>query len=121
MADSSTCSSEESSDEDEHGEASASLPDPVGSTAAARHPNRKKLRYFRDYLQRLPKHQRRRIQKEIEKSPKPGETHVKLTIENCGRINFNEANIFNRGTLIMNKIYVQIKLNYMGSVQGPLT
>ena len=76
MADSSTCSSEESSDEDEHNEASPSLPDPVGSTAAARHPNRKKLRYVRDYLQRLPKHQRRRIQKEIEKSPKPGETDM---------------------------------------------
>ena len=74
MADSS--SSEESSDEDEHDEASPSLPDPVGSTSAARHPNRKKLRYFRDYLQRLPKHQRRRIQKEIEKCPKPGETDM---------------------------------------------
>ena len=69
-------SSEESSDEDEHDEASSSLPDPVGSTSAPRHPNRKKLRYFSDYLQRLPKHQRRRIQKEIKKSPKPGETDM---------------------------------------------
>ena len=72
MADSS--SSEESSDEDEHDEDSPSHPDPVGSTSAARHPNRKKLRYFRDYLQRLPKHQRRRIKKEIKKGIKPGET-----------------------------------------------
>ena len=74
MADSS--SSEESSDEDEHDKASPSLTDPVSSTAAARHPNRKKLRYVRDYLQRLPKHQRRRIQKEIKKNPKPGETDM---------------------------------------------
>ena len=65
-----------SSSEDEHDEASSSLPDPVGSTSAPRHPNRKKLRYFSDYLQRLPKHQRRRIQKEIKKSPKPGETDM---------------------------------------------
>ena len=68
--------SEESSDENEHDQASPSLSDPVSPTAAARHPNRKKLRYFRDYLQRLPKHQRRRIQQEIKKSPKPGETDM---------------------------------------------
>ena len=97
MADSS--SSEESSDEDEydeaspsspvvsmaepssseerkHDQASPSLSDPVSPTTAARHPNRKKLRYVRDYLQRLPKHQRRRIKKEIKRGQKPGETDM---------------------------------------------
>ena len=69
-------SSEESSDENEHDQASPSLSDPVSPTTAARHPNRKKLRYVRDYLQRLPKHQRRRIKKEIKRGQKPGETDV---------------------------------------------
>ena len=35
---------------------------------------RKKLRYLQDYLQRLPKHQQKRIQKEIDEDYKPGET-----------------------------------------------
>ena len=47
-------------------------------TAASQRPprltnKRKKLRYVQDYLQRLPKHQRKRIQKEIDKGYKPGE------------------------------------------------
>ena len=50
-----------------------------GEIAAAsqrprRHTNkRKELRYIQDYLQRLPKHQRKRIQKEVNKGYKPGE------------------------------------------------
>ena len=76
MAESS--SSEESSDEYEHRSPSLSGPvsPKISPTAAASHPNRKKLRYFRDYLQRLPKHQRRRIQKEIKKGRKPGEVNL---------------------------------------------
>ena len=60
--------SEEESDE-------ASPSDGETSLRPPRHTNkRKKLRYVQDYLQRLPKHQRRRIQKEIDKGYKPGET-----------------------------------------------
>ena len=48
-----------------------------------RHTNkRKKLRYLQDYLQRLPKHQRKRIQKEIDKGYKPGETAAMHTATN---------------------------------------
>jgi hypothetical protein len=40
-----------------------------------RHTNkRKKLGYVQDYPLRVPKHKRRRIQKEIDKGYKPGET-----------------------------------------------
>ena len=64
----------ESSEEDDHDE---DFRGPVSSiTAATRslHPNQtKELRYVQDYLQRIPKHQRRRIQKEIDKGFKPGE------------------------------------------------
>ena len=68
-------SGEESSEEEKHDEASPSLRGPVSPITAASppHSNKKKLRYVRDYLQRLPKHQRRRIQKEIDKGYKPGE------------------------------------------------
>ena len=68
----------ESSEEDEQDEASPSRRrGPVSSiTAATRppHPNQtKKLRYVQDYLQRIPTHQRRRIQQEIDQGFKPGE------------------------------------------------
>jgi hypothetical protein len=43
-------------------------------TARGHTNKRKKLRYVQDYLLRVPKHQRRRIQKEIDKGYKPGET-----------------------------------------------
>ena len=58
---------------------------PNGEITAAnqrppRHTNkRKKLRYVQDYLRRLPKHQRKRIQKEIDKGYKPGETDCFMT------------------------------------------
>ena len=72
MAESSS-SGEESGEEEEHDEASPSLRGVVSPiTAASPHTNKKQLRYFRDYLQRLPKHQRRRIQKEIDRGYKPG-------------------------------------------------
>ena len=67
----------EASGEEEDGSDEASPSD--GEIAAAsqrprRHTNkRKKLRYVQDYLQRLPKHQRKRIQKEIDKGYKQGE------------------------------------------------
>ena len=64
----------ESSEEDDHDEDIPSRRGPVSSNTAAsrsRHPNQtKELRYFQDYL---PKHQRRRIQKEIDNGFKPGE------------------------------------------------
>ena len=70
-------SGEESSEEEEHDEVSPSLSGPVSPNTAdsTPHTNKKKLRYFRDYLQRLPEHQRWRIQEEIKKGYKPGETH----------------------------------------------
>ena len=47
----------------------------AASQRPPRHTNkRKKLCYGQDYLQRTPKHQRKRIKKEIDKSYKPGET-----------------------------------------------
>ena len=47
-----------------------------------RHTNKRKLlHYVQDYLQRLPKHQRKRIQKEIDKGYKPGETDCFKTYE----------------------------------------
>ena len=66
-------SGEESGEEEEHDEATPSLSGPI--TAASSHTKRMKLRYFRGcgYLQRLPEHQQRRIQEEIEKGYKPGE------------------------------------------------
>ena len=70
-------SGEESSEEDNPDEDFPSRRGPVSSTTAAsrsRHPNQtKELHYVQDYLQRIPKHQRRRIQKEIDKGFKPGE------------------------------------------------
>lgn len=66
----------ERSKEDEQGEAPSHC-GPVSSiTAVARPPHcnqTKELRYFQDYLQRIPKHQRLRIQKEIDRGSKPGE------------------------------------------------
>ena len=35
--------------------------------------NKKKLNYVRDYLERLPKQKRKRIQKEIDEGFKPGQ------------------------------------------------
>jgi hypothetical protein len=67
----------EGSEEEEDDEASPSHGGPVSPITAAspRHTNkRKKLRYVQDYLLRVPKHQRRRIQKEIDKGYKSGET-----------------------------------------------
>jgi hypothetical protein len=67
------------SEEEEHNEASPSHGGPVSPITAAssrplRHTNkRKKLRYLQDYLLRVPKHQRQRIQTEIDKGYKPGE------------------------------------------------
>ena len=62
----------EGSEEEDSDEASPS--DGVITAASPRPPRhinkRKKLRYVQDYL---PKHQRRRIQKEIDKGYKPGE------------------------------------------------
>ena len=67
----------EDSEEEEHNEITPSLSGSVSPTTAASpsHTKKKKLRYLRDYLQRLPEHQRRRIQEEIKKGYKPGETH----------------------------------------------
>ena len=68
----------EASEEEEDGSDEASPSD--GEITAASPPpplltnKRKKLRYLQDYLKRLPKHQRKRIQKEIDKGYKPGET-----------------------------------------------
>ena len=79
MAEASSSGGEfESSEEDEQDEASPSRRrGPVSSIIAVTrppHPNQtKKLRYVQDYLQRIPKHQRRRIQQEIDKGFKPGE------------------------------------------------
>ena len=57
-----------------HDEAIPSLSGPVSPITAISPPHTNKiLRYFRDYLQRLPEHQRRRIQEEIEKGYKPGD------------------------------------------------
>jgi hypothetical protein len=65
----------EGSEEEEDDEASPSHGGPVSTAASPRHTNkRKKLRYVQDYLLRVPKHQRRRIQKEIDKGYKQGET-----------------------------------------------
>ena len=75
MAEASSSGGVASEEEDDSDEVSPS----DGEIAAAiqrpqRHTNkRKKLRYVQDYLQRLPKHQRKRIQKEIDKGYKPGE------------------------------------------------
>ena len=76
-------SGEESSEEEKYDEASPSLRGPVSPITAASppHSNKKKLRYVRDYLQRVPKHQRRRIQKEIDKGYKPGEATSRYVIQ----------------------------------------
>ena len=76
-------SGEESSELEEH-EASLSLSGPVSPiTTATPHNKTKKLRYFTDYgyLQRLPEHQRRRIQEEIEKGYKPGEMAMNTLVD----------------------------------------
>ena len=76
MAEASSSGGEASGEEDDSDEASPS--DGEITTASQRPPRhtnkRKKLRYGQDYLQRTPKHQRKRIKKEIDKSYKPGET-----------------------------------------------
>ena len=76
MAEASSSGGEASEEEDDSDEASPSDGEiTAASQRPQRHTNkRKKLRYFQDYLQRLPKHQRKRIQKEIDKGYKPGET-----------------------------------------------
>ena len=70
-------SGEESREKEEHDEVSPSLSGPISliSLDSMPHTNKKKLCYFRDYLQRLPEHRRQRIQEEIKKGYKPGETH----------------------------------------------
>ena len=75
MAEASSSGGEASEEEDDSDEASPSDGEiTAASPRPPRHTNkRKKLRYFQDYLQRLPKHQRKRIQKEIDKGYKPGE------------------------------------------------
>ena len=66
--------SREERSEEGHDEAIPSLSGPVSPITAISPPHTNKmLRYFRDYLQRLPEHQRRRIQEEIEKGYKPGD------------------------------------------------
>ena len=71
-------------EEDDSDEASPSDGEiTAASQRLQRHTNkRKKLRYVQDYLQRLPKHQRKRIQKEIDKGYKPGETAAMHTATN---------------------------------------
>ena len=70
---------EEDSDESSQSDGSDEASPSDGEIAAAsqrprRHTNKRmELRYLQDYLQRLPKHQRKRIQKEIDKGYKPGE------------------------------------------------
>ena len=78
MAETSSSGGESSEEDGEQDEASPSRHrGPVSSVIADTrppHPNQtKELRYVQDYLQRIPKHQRRRIQKEIDKGFKPGE------------------------------------------------
>ena len=60
MAEASSSGGEASEEEEDSDEASPSN-------------KRKELRYVQDYLQRLSKHQRKRIQKEVNKGYKPGE------------------------------------------------
>ena len=74
--------SSEASLSDGSDEASPSDGEIIATTSPRppRHTNkRKKIRYVQDYLQRLPKHQRKRIQKEIDKGYKPGETDCFMT------------------------------------------
>ena len=64
----------EASEEEEDSDGASPSDGEIASQRPPRHTNkRKKLRYVQDYLQRLPKHQRKRIQKEIDKGYKPGE------------------------------------------------
>jgi hypothetical protein len=82
MAEASSSGGEGSDEEEEDDEISPSHGGPVSPITAAspRHTNkRKKLRYFQDYLLRVPKHQQRRIQKEIDECYKPGETAYYLS------------------------------------------
>ena len=81
MAEASSFGGEASEEEDDSDEASPSDGEiTAASQRPPRHTNkRKKLRYVQDYLQRLPKHQRKRIQKEIDKGYKPGETDCFMT------------------------------------------
>ena len=80
MAEASSFGGEGSEEEDDSDEASPSDGEiTAASQRPPRHTNkRKKLRYVQDYLQRLPKHQRKRIQKEIDKGYKPGENDYLL-------------------------------------------
>jgi hypothetical protein len=84
MAEASSSGGEGREEDEEHDEASKSLASRITaarySPPAQRHTNqRMKLRYVQDYLLRVPKHQRRRIQKEIDKGYKPGETDCSST------------------------------------------
>ena len=66
----------ERSKEDEQDEVSSHCGPVSSMTAVARPPHgnqTKELHYFQDYLQRIPKHQRLIIQKEIDRGFKPGE------------------------------------------------
>ena len=84
MAEASSSGGEASEEEDDSDEASPSDGEiTAASPRPQRHTNkRKELRYVQDYLQRLPKHQRKRIQKEIDKGYKPGETATMHTATN---------------------------------------
>ncbi|MCG8623911.1 MAG: hypothetical protein MJE68_18210 [Proteobacteria bacterium] len=84
MAEASSSGGEASEEEDDSDEASPSdgsdeaSPSDGEITAAnprpPRHTNkRKELRYVQYYLQKLPKHQRKKIQKEVDEGYKPGE------------------------------------------------
>ena len=70
---------ESSEDEEVSDEASPTLGglvSPIGRSSN----KKKKLRYVREYLLRVPKHQRRKIQKEIDNGYKPGEMKYKINI-----------------------------------------
>ena len=70
-------SGEESSEEEEHDEASPSLREPVSSIAAAiRQTSEKKRALYteRGYLKTLSRQERRRIKREIRKGRKLGES-----------------------------------------------
>ena len=76
MAEASSSGGEASQEEDDSNEASPSDGEIIAASQRPPRPinKRKKLRYVEDYLQRVPKHQQKRIQKEIDKGYKPDET-----------------------------------------------
>ena len=83
MAETISSGGEASEEEDDCDEASPSDGEiTAASQRPPRHTNkRKELRYVQDYLQRLPKHQRKRIQKQIDKGYKPGRIPTALWLK----------------------------------------